>query len=99
MKDVLREKLVFPVLILAGLLSLFSISMTINDVVFHVAQEDLPFGGIGPSGMGAYHGKTGFIEFSHRKAIYTQPSMDILRVLRPPYGKTFQKLLRGRIKH
>lgn len=73
--------------------------VTINDVVFHVAQEDLPFGGIGPSGMGAYHGKTGFIEFSHRKAIYTQPSMDILRVLRPPYGKTFQKLLRGRIKH
>ena len=72
--------------------------VTVNDVVFHVAQEDLPFGGIGPSGMGAYHGKTGFIEFSHRKAIYTQPSIDVLRVLRPPYGKIFQRLLRGRIK-
>ncbi len=37
--------------------------VTVNDVVMHVAQEDLPFGGIGPAGMGAYHGQTGFREF------------------------------------
>ena len=46
--------------------------VTVNDVIFHVAQEDLPFGGVGPSGMGAYHGRDGFLELSHKKAIYTQ---------------------------
>ncbi len=43
--------------------------VTINDVFLHVAQEDLPFGGVGPSGMGAYHGRDGFDEFSHKKAV------------------------------
>ena len=51
--------------------------VTVNDVVFHVAQEDLPFGGVGPSGMGSYHGVDGFREFSHRKAVYTQLKKDI----------------------
>ena len=46
--------------------------VTVNDVVMHVAQEDLPFGGVGPSGMGAYHGHDGFKTFSHAKAIFTQ---------------------------
>jgi len=72
--------------------------VTVNDVIFHVAQEELPFGGIGPSGMGAYHGKAGFLEFSHRKAVYTQPSTDILAILRPPYGDTFRRILKSRIK-
>ena len=72
--------------------------VTVNDVIFHVAQEELPFGGIGPSGMGAYHGKAGFLEFSHRKAVYTQPSTDILAILRPPYGDTFRKILKSRIR-
>ena len=45
--------------------------VTVNDVIFHVAQEDLPFGGVGPSGMGSYHGVDGFREFSHRKAVYS----------------------------
>lgn len=71
--------------------------VTINDVVFHVAQEDLPFGGIGPSGMGAYHGHDGFIEFSHKKAIYRQIGADLLAVTRPPYGAQFRKLIAGRI--
>ena len=44
--------------------------VTVNDVVFHAAMDDLPFGGIGPSGMGSYHGEDGFREFSHRKSIY-----------------------------
>jgi len=72
--------------------------VTVNDVFFHVAQEDLPFGGIGPSGMGAYHGKDGFIEFSHKKAVYTQTAADLLAVLRPPYGEKFRKLIGSRIK-
>ncbi len=72
--------------------------VTVNDVIFHVAQEELPFGGIGPSGMGAYHGKAGFLEFSHRKSVYTQPSTDVLAIMRPPYGNTFRKVLKSRIR-
>ena len=74
--------------------------VTINDVVFHVAQEDLPFGGVGPSGMGSYHGIDGFREFSHRKAIYTQIKKDIgpLVQMRPPYGPGIRKYLEGAMK-
>jgi len=73
---------------------------TVNDVIFHVAQEDLPFGGIGPSGMGGYHGHDGFLEFSHKKAIYTQIKNDIgpLKQMRPPYGPGIRKYLEGAIK-
>ena len=74
--------------------------VTINDVIFHVAQEDLPFGGVGPSGMGSYHGVDGFREFSHRKAIYTQIKGDIgpLKAMRPPYGPGIRKYLAGQLK-
>lgn len=72
--------------------------VTVNDVFFHVAQEDLPFGGVGPSGMGAYHGKEGFNEFSHKKAVYTQASADLFALIRPPYGDKFRKFIGGRIK-
>ena len=72
--------------------------VTVNDVIFHVGQEDLPFGGIGPSGMGAYHGRDGFNEFSHKKAIYTQTGNEILAMMRPPYGEKFRKQLAGRMK-
>ena len=73
--------------------------VTVNDVVFHVAQEDLPFGGVGPSGMGAYHGQDGFREFSHRKAVYTQVKNEMgpLKALRPPYGEGIRKYLAGAI--
>jgi len=73
--------------------------VTINDVVMHVAQEELPFGGVGPSGMGSYHGQDGFREFSHRKAIYTQLKKDIgpLVQMRPPYGPGIRKFLAGQI--
>ena len=73
--------------------------VTVNDVIFHVAQEELPFGGVGPSGMGAYHGQDGFKEFSHRKAIYTQLRKDLaqLKALRPPYGKGIRDYLAGAI--
>ena len=72
--------------------------VTVNDVIFHVAQEDLPFGGVGPSGMGAYHGRDGFFEFSHKKAIYTQTGNEILAMMRPPYGEKFRKQVAGRMK-
>jgi len=63
--------------------------VTTNDVVFHVSMEDLPFGGVGPSGMGSYHAVEGFREFSHARAVYHQPKIDIAELggLKPPYGK------------
>ena len=74
--------------------------VTVNDVIFHIAQEDLPFGGIGPAGMGSYHGVDGFREFSHKKAIYSQIAKDIgpLKALRPPYGAAITKFLASQIK-
>ena len=73
--------------------------VTINDVVFHVAQENLPFGGVGPSGMGSYHGVDGFREFSHAKSIYTQIKADKpLQQMRPPYGPAIRKYLAGQLK-
>lgn len=74
--------------------------VTVNDVIFHVAQEELPFGGVGPSGMGAYHGQDGFREFSHRKAVFHQLKKDIapMLALRPPYGAAIRKYLAGQIK-
>jgi len=63
--------------------------VTVNDVIMHVAQEDLPFGGVGPSGMGSYHGIDGFRTFSHAKAIYSQSKMvsKLAAAMRPPYKK------------
>ncbi|MGE4077547.1 MAG: coniferyl aldehyde dehydrogenase [Reyranella sp.] len=74
--------------------------VTVNDVVMHVAQEDLPFGGIGPAGMGVYHGRDGFLEFSHRKSVYHQIGREIgpLRMLRPPFGPRLMKFLATRIR-
>lgn len=72
--------------------------VTVNDVIFHVAQEDLPFGGIGPSGMGSYHGKDGFLEFSHKKSVYSQTGSELLAIVRPPYGEKFRKQIQGMIK-
>lgn len=64
--------------------------VTLDDVVFHVSMEDLPFGGIGPSGMGSYHGLDGFRTFSHAKAVFKQAKLDVAKLagLKPPYGKT-----------
>lgn len=63
--------------------------VTVNDVVMHVAMEDLPFGGVGPSGMGSYHGYDGFKTFSHAKAIFTQSRTvsKLAAAMRPPYKK------------
>ncbi|MFM5908239.1 MAG: coniferyl aldehyde dehydrogenase [Novosphingobium sp.] len=63
--------------------------VTINDTLFHNAMEDLPFGGIGPSGMGNYHGADGFRTFSHARAVYRQAWLDVVKLagMRPPFGK------------
>ncbi len=67
--------------------------VTTNDVIFHVSMEDLPFGGVGPSGMGSYHAVEGFREFSHARAVYHQPKIDIAKLagMKPPFGKATQK--------
>ena len=74
--------------------------VTLNDVVMHVAQEDLPFGGVGPSGMGSYHGEDGFRTFSHAKAVFKQATFNPAEKLglRPPYGEKIMGLLKTQIK-
>jgi coniferyl-aldehyde dehydrogenase len=72
--------------------------VTLNDVVMHVSIEDLPFGGVGPAGMGAYHGRDGFLEFSHKKAVYKQIGAEVLAAMRPPYGAQFKAMVAGRLK-
>ncbi len=57
----------------------------VNDTIIHFAGDDLPFGGVGGSGMGAYHGKASFDAFSHRKAVVTKPFWMDLKVRYPPY--------------
>lgn len=65
----------------------------VNDTAFHVTQENLPFGGVGASGMGAYHGRDGFRTFSHARAVYVQSPLDITRMLRPPHGPGLDRVL------
>jgi len=69
--------------------------MLINHMLFHFATNKLPFGGVGPSGMGAYHGKFGFEEFSHRKSVMTKPTRpDVSAMIYPPYTEKAWKLAR-----
>lgn len=72
--------------------------VSVNDTIMHVSMEDLPFGGVGPSGMGAYHGHDGFKTFSHAKAVFKQVNKDLTAMVRPPYGEKIQKMLAGAIK-
>lgn len=72
--------------------------VTINDVIFHFTMDDLPFGGVGSSGMGAYHGRRGFLEFSHEKGVYRQTASELLAMMRPPYGEAFRKQVAARLK-
>jgi coniferyl-aldehyde dehydrogenase len=60
--------------------------VTVNDTILHIAQNDLPFGGVGPSGMGSYHGFDGFLTFSKKKGVFLQSRFTTLGLLRPPYG-------------
>lgn len=69
--------------------------MVVNHLLFQFASNKLPFGGVGPSGMGAYHGKYGFEEFSHKKSVMTKPTRpDAMSFMYPPYTETAKKLAR-----
>ncbi|GIU22067.1 aldehyde dehydrogenase [Shewanella colwelliana] len=65
----------------------------INETVFHVAADDAPFGGIGPSGMGHYHGKEGFLTMSHAKTVLSRGKLNTGKLVHPPYGSAVQQLL------
>ena len=67
--------------------------LCVNEVIMHVAQHDLPFGGVGDSGTGAYHGKAGFDRLSHMKPIFVQSKLNGLNILLPPYGGLFKKAM------
>jgi len=68
--------------------------VTINDTIFHIAQDALPFGGVGSSGMGHYHGEEGFNTFSKRKGVFLQSRLSFVGLLRPPYGRVVERVLR-----
>ena len=72
----------------------------INDVIMHIGQEDLPFGGVGPSGMGSYHGIEGFRTFSHAKSIYRQTKWNFAKLggFLPPYGPATEKSIKMQVK-
>jgi coniferyl-aldehyde dehydrogenase len=67
--------------------------VTINDTLMHVAQDDLPFGGIGPSGMGHYHGHEGFLTFSKARGVHVKGRFNPGRLVYPPYGGWVQRLI------
>ena len=68
--------------------------VTINDTILHIAQENLPFGGIGPSGMGHYHGHEGFLTFSKLKPVFYQSRINSIGLFNPPYGNLFERLIK-----
>jgi coniferyl-aldehyde dehydrogenase len=65
----------------------------LNDTLMHVAQDDMPFGGVGPSGMGHYHGHEGFLTFSKAKGVFIKQRFNAARLIYPPYGKAIQRLV------
>ena len=69
-------------------------SACVNHAVYQVAIPTMPFGGVGPSGMGAYHGKAGFDTFSHIKSVLRRPTKGDMKMAYPPYSGMVQKVLR-----
>jgi coniferyl-aldehyde dehydrogenase len=67
---------------------------SVNTTLFHFAAENLPFGGVGPSGIGAYHGEFGFQTFSHRKGVFLQSRLNAARFLYPPFGRLTDLMLK-----
>jgi coniferyl-aldehyde dehydrogenase len=68
--------------------------VSVNETLMHISQEHLPFGGVGPSGMGHYHGKYGFDTFSKLKPVFHQSRFNGLPMFQPPYGKRFERLVK-----
>jgi acyl-CoA reductase-like NAD-dependent aldehyde dehydrogenase len=71
--------------------------VTVNDTLLHFGAENLPFGGVGASGMGHYHGEFGFETFSKRQPIFRQARFNLTGMIRPPYGKKFDALVKWMI--
>ena len=67
--------------------------MCINDTLMHVAQDDMPFGGVGTSGMGHYHGKEGFLTFSNARGVFSKQRINSGKVVYPPYGTALHRLV------
>ena len=67
--------------------------VTVNDTMWHFAHEGLPFGGVGASGIGSYHGERGFRTFSHEKPVFVQRRVALTALLQPPYGDRFERVL------
>ncbi|TDV27924.1 aldehyde dehydrogenase (NAD+)/coniferyl-aldehyde dehydrogenase [Paraburkholderia caballeronis] len=72
--------------------------MAINETLMHVACEGLPFGGVGASGMGAYHGYHGFVTFSQMKPVFVQSRFNARNLVAPPYGRLFDALVSAMMK-
>ncbi|MCA6062421.1 coniferyl aldehyde dehydrogenase [Thalassolituus marinus] len=68
--------------------------VSINDTLMHIAQDDMPFGGVGPSGMGHYHGKEGFVALSKAKAVHRKGKFNSGQFIYPPYGGAIQSLIK-----
>ncbi len=68
--------------------------VTINDTLLHIAQDSLPFGGVGESGKGHYHGFEGFEAFSKKKAVFYQSRLNGMGLFKPPYGKLFERMVK-----
>lgn len=77
-----------------ALSSIIAGGVCINDVIVHVAQPGLPFGGVGDSGMGAYHGEAGFRQMSHMQPVFIQSRLAAVGLLSPPYRARFRNLMR-----
>lgn len=73
-------------------------TVAINETVLHAAVEALPFGGVGASGFGAYHGRAGFDTFSHRRPVFVQTRLSLTRLLQPPYGARAERIIQSMLR-
>ena len=72
--------------------------VTVNGTLLHIAQESLPFGGVGASGIGAYHGHEGFKRFSHARGVYRVGAWNAFEKLGPPWGDFARKVAKAMLK-
>ena len=75
------------------LYSTISGGVTINNCMLHIAQHDMPFGGVGASGIGHYHGHEGFVEFSKMRPVFTNPKVSMLEKFYPPYTPSHSRMV------
>jgi coniferyl-aldehyde dehydrogenase len=80
------------------LYSTISGGVTINNCMMHIAQHDMPFGGVGASGIGHYHGYEGFLEFSKLRPVFTNPKYSLLEMFYPPYKPFQDRMLKFMLK-